>query len=184
MVKKVSLSFIFLLLLVASCEKDFYQLSMDRVPYSGTELKTNGCYYSNLRSDGRNINVAIFYRNGFCIHSTMDITRSEFEVKSKQDTLKYVKAFLEDKEVFKRFLNEPTSIGVFRIEGKDIEFETWENGYDVLTFSNYGKILNDSTFFINKFVQNQRGRKEYTVNLTYKFVEYSPKPDSISSFIK
>ena len=157
---------------------------MDRVPYSGTELKTNGYYYSNLRSNGRNISVAIFYRNGFCIHSIMDVTYSNFEVKSKQDTLEYIKRTLfEDKSVIQRFLNEPTSIGVFRIEGKDIEFETWENGYDVLTFSNYGKILNDSTFLINKFVSNQ-SRKEWAVNLTYKFVEYSPKPDSISSFIK
>ena len=158
---------------------------MDRVPYSGTELKTNGYYYSNLRSNGRNISVAIFYRNGFCIHSIMDVTYSNFEVKSKQDTLEYIKRTLfEDKSVIQRFLNEPTSIGVFRIEGKDIEFETWENGYNVLIFSNYGKILNDSTFLINKYVQNQRCRKEQAVNLTYKFVEYSPKPDSISSFIK
>ena len=81
------------------------------------------------------------------------------------------------------FMNTPSHIGVFTINKESIEFETWEAGRDIITFSNYGKILNDTTFSITKQVNNDNSKSDI-LNLIYKFKQYSSKPDSTNNFIK
>ncbi len=82
-----------------------------------------------------------------------------------------------------RFKNEPNHFGVFQINGTSLEFEEWENGYDVITFSNFCNILNDTTFLRTKYIENQTGT-EYSKKLLFHFRKFSPKPDSICPFIE
>lgn len=159
----------------ASCKKELHELSMTKTPYIGNELRIDGFYYSNLTS-ADDIGLAVFYRNGVCINVYTRIERA--------DTLSYIENdILLNESIISTFMNTPTNIGVFQIKTESIEFETWEAGRDIITFSNYGKILNDTTFLITKQVNNDSGKSE-SLNLTYRFKQFSPKPDSTNTFIK
>jgi len=171
---KTKIFTVILVLLLISCEKERQDLSMDKIPYTGDELRIDGYYYSNLTL-ADDIGVAVFYRDGFCINTWVKPIN--------QDTLSYIENnILFNDEFINKIKSIPTHIGVFKINAKSIEFETWEAGRDIITFSHYGEILNDTTFLITKQVNNDSG-KSYSEKLTYKFRQFSPKPDSTNTFI-
>ncbi len=164
-----------ILFIFVSCEKDLQELSLAKTPYTGDELRIDGYYYSNITSLN-DLGIAIFYRDGFCIHVFTDI--------ECQDTLSFIEnEILLNESLISNFINTPSNIGVFKINSEAIEFETWEDGRDIITFSNYGEILNDTTFLITKQVNNDSG-KSYSEKMTYYFKQFSPKPDSTSIYIK
>lgn len=166
---------LFMIIIFGCCKKQLHELSMNRTPYTSNELRIDGYYYSSLTS-ANDIGVAVFYRNGVCIHVYTRI--------DGQDTLRFVENnILLNESLINRFMNTPTSIGVFQINGESIVFETWEAGRDIITFSSYGEILNDTTFLITKQINNDSG-KSTTMNLTFRFKQFSPKPDSTNTFIK
>lgn len=158
----------------ASCEKELHKLSMVKTPYTGDELRIDGYYYSNQVFTDYN-GIAVFYRNGVCMNVFSRI--------ESQDTLSFIEnEILLNEALMSNFRNTPNHIGVFQINAKSIEFETWEAGRDIITFSNYGEILNDTTFLITKQVNNDSGKSE-SLNLKYRFRQFSPKPDSTNNFI-
>ena len=158
----------------ASCEKELHKLSMTKTPYAGNELRIDGYYYSNQVFTDYN-GIAVFYRNGVCMNVFSRI--------ESQDTLSFIEnEILLNEALRSNFRNTPNHIGVFQINAKSIEFETWEAGRDIITFSNYGEILNDTTFLITKQVNNDSGKSE-SLNLKYRFRQFSPKPDSTNNFI-
>lgn len=159
----------------ASCKKELHELSLTKIPYTGDELRIDGYYYSNQVFTDYN-GIALFYRDGVCMNV---YTRIE-----SQDTISFIEnEILLNETLMFNFRNTPNHIGVFQINKESIEFETWEAGRDIITFSNYGKILNDTTFLITKQVNNDSGKSE-SLNLTYRFKQFSPKPDSTNTFIK
>jgi hypothetical protein len=163
------------ILLFVSCEKELHDLSMDKNPYTGDELRIVGYYYTNLTS-ANDIGVAVFYRDGFCINTWVKPIN--------QDTLRYIEnEILLNSTFINKIKSIPTHIGVFQINAKSIVFETWEAGRDIINFSHYGEILNDTTFLITKQVNNDSG-KSSSEKLTYRFRQFSPKPDSTNNFIK
>jgi hypothetical protein len=173
-IKKISIVAV-MLLFCTSCKKELHELSMSKTPYTGNELRIDGYYYSNLTS-ADDIAIAVFYRDGVCINV---YTRVE-----GQDTISYIEnEILLNESIISTFMSTPTNIGVFHINTESIEFETWEAGRDIITFSNYGEILNDTTFLITKQVNNDSGKSE-TLNLIYRFREFSPKPDSTNNYVK
>lgn len=159
----------------ASCEKELHELSMSKTPYTGSELRIDGYYYSNQVYNNYN-GVAVFYRDGVCINVLTPIEGT--------DTLSFIENdILLNESLMSSFMTTPNHIGVFRINTESIEFETWEAGRDIITFSSFGEILNDTTFLIARQVNNDSGKSE-TLNLTYRFRQFSPKPDSTNTFIK
>jgi hypothetical protein len=146
---------------------------MQKTPYIGDELRVDGYYYSNPYYEN-DICVAVFYRDGFCIHTRI--------TPNGRDTLSYIEneILLNDKYISK-LKNDPAHIGVFRIINSDIEFEIWE--YRSWIFSHFGEIVNDTTFISNKR-KSHSTNKTYTENLTYRFKQFSPKPDSTNVYIK
>lgn len=175
MVIRLYTFFALILLSCASCEKDREELSLLKTAYSGNELRIDGYYYSNP-TPADDIGVAVFYRDGVCINV---YTRVE-----DQDTLSFIENdILLNPSIISNFMSTPTNIGVYQINAPSIVFETWEAGRDIITFSNYGWILNDTTFLITKQVNNNTGTATYD-NLTYHFRQFSPKPDSTNAFIK
>lgn len=171
----VVLMFFAMNLLFCSCEKERQELSMAKTPYTSNELRIDGYYYSNLTS-ADDIGVAVFYRDGFCINTWVKPVNS--------DTLSYIENEILLNDAFiNKIKSIPTHIGVFQISIKSIVFETWEAGRDIITFSNFGEILNDTTFLITKQVNNESGVTE-AMSLTYRFRQFSPKPDSTNIFIK
>src|SRR5690606_16273704 len=138
-------------------------------PYNGSELRIDGYYYSN-GTTANDIGVAIFYRDGTCIH--------EWGTPKNQDTISYIEnEILLNNSYIDQNKNIPNHIGVFQIKDESIKFEVWEAGRDIITFSHYGEILNDTSFLITKQVNNQSGKTSFE-KLVYRFVPFSPKPDS------
>lgn len=158
-----------------SCDKELHELSMSKTPYTGDELRIDGYYYSN-QTTTNDINIAVFYRDGVCIHMFAQI--------EGQDTLCFIEnEILLNESLMSTLWNMPTDIGLFKIETEAIELETWVAGRDITTFSFYGEILNDTTFLVTKWINNDSG-KSYSENLTYRFKQFIPKPDSTNNFIK
>ena len=171
----VVLMFFAMNLLFCSCEKERQELSMAKTPYTGNELRIDGYYFSNQVFTDY-IGIAVFYRNGICINVFTQI--------ESHDTISFIEnEILLNEGLMSNFWNTPNHIGVFLINKESIEFETWEAGRDIITFSNFGEILNDTTFLITKQVNNQSGATE-AMSLTYRFRQFSPKPDSTNIFIK
>jgi hypothetical protein len=159
----------------ASCEKELHELSMAKTPYTGDELRIDGYYYSN-QTTADDINLAVFYRDGVCIHMFARI--------ESQDTISFIEnEILLNGPLMFSLWNTPTDIGVFKINTEYIELESWVAGRDITTFSFYGEILNDTTFLVTKWTNNDSG-KSHSENLTYRFRQFSQKPDSTNTFIK
>lgn len=159
----------------ASCEKERATLRMSKTPYTGNELRIDGYYYSSLTS-ANDVGVAVFYRDGVCIHTYATI--------ENEDTLSTIeKDILLNSDFINLLMTTPTHIGVFKISGTLIEFETWSAARDITTFSHFGDIINDTTFMLKERINNEQGHS-HKENLTYHFQEFSPKPDSTNRFIK
>ena len=172
MVKKNAL--LMLIPFFTSCffDTSLFDMEMDKAPYTGDELRIDGYYYSDLVYE-EYIRVAVFYRDGFCIHTSF--------VPKTQDTLTNIEnEILLNDAYISKLKNSPSHIGVFRIINPDIEFEAWE--YRNTTISHFGKIINDTTFVINKRI-NRRNNAVLTENRTYKFKQFDAKPDSISKYV-
>lgn len=174
MVKKILL--IIAVLLFGSCDTSLQYLTMFKTPYTGDDLRIDGYYYSSPINENY-IRVAVFYRDGFCFHTSIN--------PKNQDTLNCIENEILLNDAFiSKLKNAPAHIGVFRIGNSLIEFEAWE--YRSWTYTYFGKIINDTTFIINKRVYRSSSKSNitYDENTTYRFRQFSPKPDSTNVFIK
>ena len=163
------------IILLTGCDTRLHELTMRKTPYYGNELRIDGYYYSNMDEYNNSISVAVFYRDGFCINTHVDSPVN-------QDTLGYIEnEILLNNTYIAKMKREPFHIGVFQIMYPDIQFEIWEFRSWPFTYS--GNIVNDTTFIINKRMDNRAG-KSYSENLTYRFKQFSQKPDSTNNFVK
>lgn len=180
MIKSGLLFFVIIALSAGSCSKNNIPVPLTKVEYTGNQLRTDGYYYS---VDEDYLYVTVLYRDGFCIQPCTKKTNVV-----GLDTLNHIDNLLQNNNYISRLKDFPMQIGVFKINDIVIEIEIWNDagriiGGDVLnTFSYYGKILNDTTFFVYKSVDNEDD-KTYTEDLTYHFVKYDSKPDSTNRFI-
>ena len=157
---------IILVLVLSSCEKVFQdEFSIQRTDYTGTELRIDGYYYSEtFEPPYTNYCMAksFFYRNGVklgaCSYDTTAMSVDEYFATLKKNKLNWY---------------------VFKIEGNTITIEGWDNLTQ--TFKEYGEILNDTTFRINRIERSGRTDKS---NSIFHFKQFAPKPDSTNSFIK
>ena len=175
------LSAIVLAVVFSSCKKMFEdeELSMERVDYTGTELRTDGYYYYRYQYyDSREDSLYdcfipwILYRNGV---STYGYVYDYSEVERLEDGFRNGTYSDKMKEHKDRWL-------VFRISGNTIEFERWDHkGFRLITYKQYAEIINDTTF---KLVKEYYNGKEIEIVMTFHFKQFAPKPDSTNSFIK
>jgi len=162
------------ILLLTGCDTKLRYLTMTKTPYFGDELRIDGYYYSTPDPYDGQIGIAIFYRDGFFMHPWGKPTH--------QDTLGYIEnEILLNNAYIAKLKSDPDHIGVFQIMDPDIQFEIWQFRNE--TVSRFGKIVNDTTFIINKGVSNRTG-KAFSENLTYRFQQFSQKPDSTNNFVK
>jgi hypothetical protein len=173
-------SFIFMLIsvfvttLLTGCNKD-YELEMLRQEYAGNELRTDGYYEYKYYPSENNHSYAIFlYRNG--VWMTV-IGRDVNGVHDESEDR------LTDEEFISHIKKTKTCWFIFQIKGKDITVQGWEhntgNGRRILT--RYGKILNNTTFELNREIIDNKSR---VINQLYEFRKFSPKPDSTNNYIK
>ena len=180
MIKSGLLFFVIIALSAGSCSKNNIPVPLTKVEYTGSQLRTDGYYYSVDEDD---LYVTVLYRDGFCIQPCTKIT-NVFGL----DTLNHIDNLLQNNNYISELKEYPLQIGVFKINNTDIEIEVWNDagriiGGDILnTFTDCGKILNDTTFFLYKSTSNETN-ETYTEDLTYHFVKYDSKPDSTNRFV-
>lgn len=168
-----------IVILLGSCKKNKFvkddELSIQRTNYTGNQLRINGYYYQLI--DGALYGVYCFYANGVIQHLGDGYKLSEL---AGFEQLITTKDFNDKSKAVKYFW------GVFKIEGNSIQFERWypsEPPYKAYVRS--GTILNDSTFKITESYRMQGGQKTEVTSLneTYHFKKFSPKPDSTNAFV-
>ncbi len=158
-------------------EDEYYTL--EKRPYTGTEIKTNGYFYSYENSEGvydnTGISVLVFYKDGTSIHFG---TRGN-NVDVENDVFKENPLWLK---------NNKNLWGIFNIDNDTIRIEGLNSDGRVRAYM-YTEIViikNDTTICLIR-VQSSTGKAAttpYIKNTTYHFKQFSPKPDSTNVFIK
>ena len=187
MIKKTCIFVIGVMLMISCSKKTIEPLRMDKASYTGNELRIDGYYYSDIEviesnlSISKLVNFAVFYRDGFCI--LMAVSAKDGDIPGYIET-----EFLLNDSFISKWKAVPNGIGVFKIVKADIELELWNYsgggvGSPITTFSYYGNVLDDTTFYFRKWVNNYTNRT-YSKDLTFHFKPFSPKPDSTNVYIK
>lgn len=171
---------IVLLLVIQSCRK--LGLCHDaelnnKVAYKGTELRTDGYYYTDYDAGNGTSRqaVEILYTNGVIMRPG-----------STDSSAELIQEFLDGKVSG----NEKVRYnwGVFFINGNEITIENWPPTFTGCSPKEQttGQILNDTTFTLTKQVtKNNKGKvqRELTLNETYHFRKLTVKPDSTNEIV-
>ena len=155
------------MLFLLSCNKDCKDnnLSMERINYSGDEIRTNGYYYYVVRSEFDpkiSYQLLFIYRNG-----------TVFQNGGAGQTLNDVEKHISDGSLHSMYHDHKPSWGLYRVFNDSISVEQWGvtqcGGHP--TYNYPLKIINDTTLLMKS-------------NDTFVYREFTPKLDSINDFIK
>jgi hypothetical protein len=144
------------------------ELSLERRPYLGEELRLDGYYYrSYTTSEGTRYTAYLLYRDGVIRYggNSVDLATIEEKIALPAD---------------RRY-----DWGVFHVDGDRIKFEMWfppTKGY-TSAYLRSGHVLNDTTFVITE-LRRARGGERSSLEETYRFRAFSPKPDSTNPYVQ
>jgi hypothetical protein len=153
------------------------ELSIQRTPYTGNQLRINGYYYQKY-GDPEKLTVYFLYENGILLYAG-----SGYEMSKMNE--------FENKFASNQFIEKRKDVkfcwGLFNIDSTNIMFERWypsERPYKA--YIRAGEILNDTTFVITQSYRMKSGKKTEIRDRseTYQFKQFDPKPDSTNKFIK
>jgi len=158
--------------MMAGCSFDpltgYEELTLEQRSYDGDALRLDGYYYRTYStSEGERHTAYFFYRDGAVRYGGNSQTLDTLESK--------VNLYGDARRDW----------GLFQVNGDIIAFERWypSSGAYVHAFIRSGQILNDTTFVITE-LRRSGGGEEQTVDETYHFRPFAPKPDSTSSFLQ
>ncbi len=156
----------FLLLVIGSCVA-LKPMKMKRAENLSEKFRLDG-YYVQCSNEGNGYyrQVKIFYRNGVMIN---------FDGKFEQNCIAETNRYLQRNDL--NLTSVPYWLGIYQVIRNDsLVLESWySTDYYYPTIQSAGKILNDTTLLIEY--------PKYPID-TFRFVEFSPKPDSTNKFIK
>ena len=166
-----------LIVLLYSCKDE--ELRMQRIPYTGSELRTDGYYYH--QTDKYICDIIFLYRNGIIIrafwHWDINNPIEDFE----QDIIKRYNELHKSQHEW----------GVFQVKDDKIEYEMFTGPGLVFcgmaVYRSLGYIENDTVFSIKQILQTHScGASPIfsTPDNKYYFRSFSQKPDSTNSWIK
>lgn len=160
--------FLGIVLALFSCQESFY---LAKQPYQGNNLKLNGYYYS---LDNNYVELFFLYKNGVIYRGGSGTVQKENIANNKiKDITQYFYSNTKSK----------TNWGVFRVSNNNIEYDMRYPRADAPVYRRKGIILNDSTFIIKSYSKPD-GKEYHSLDITYHFKQFSPKPDSTNDFIK
>jgi hypothetical protein len=144
------------------------KLSMQRMDYTGNELRTDG-YYEHFFSEGKSYGTFL-YRNG----TILNIPGKEGDYSEKR---------FFDPQFIEQIKGKKYSWSVFVINDEKIIIQGWgdSGGGGMPTVTKYGNIINDTTFVLTKSIVYN---KERFMNEIYRFKQFTNKPDSTNIYIK
>ena len=155
----------------SGCYSDNPEFVMKHVDYEGHELRIDGYYYHQGKhvSGSNQTHVIFLFKNGLMLNPYPDSTHDISEVEQ---------ILVRQYEHFKKYNNR---WGIFVINGNRLEYEMYDaEGGSVIRY--VGRIDNDTTFNLLQSVHHHFG--VLSVDKIFHFKKFSPKPDSIKSFIK
>ena len=152
-------------------------LNLDRQEVEADNLRLDGFYYGNsfqTFEGATKYNLMVLYTNGIVIDPG---AASEGQLESQ---IELISANINTIST-----SSKSTYGVFQIHGSEILLEKWrfgQCGHDVDLFE--GEIVSDTVFKFNKLTTETETRViTEEIDHTYIFHAYSPKPDSLNSFI-
>lgn len=165
---KNKLIFIFFILILISCLKPIDdKLTLSRIDYTGTELRTKG--YFLCSQDGQK-EVIFLYRNGIMYSAG---------ISNNDNTDSAVSRLSNMERVPSKF-----SFGVFLVDSNSLKMESWiATPCFLQTRLNEGVIVNDSTFILTSVVRPKDNSNNEKIQVEFNFHPYPIKPDSTNSFI-
>ena len=169
LIKKIICLIVFSIL--SGCYDDNPDFVMKRVDYEGHELRIGGYYYCQDKhvSGSNQTHVIFLFRNGLILNPYPDSTHDLIEVEQ---------ILVRQYEHLKKYNNR---WGLFVINGNRLEYEKYDaEGGTVIRY--VGSIENDTTFYLLQSVHHHFG--VLSEEKIFHFKKFSPKPDSIKSFIK
>ena len=181
---KYKFCIIVFLFFLNACIKDFFikdkDFSMKVLPYTGNELKIDGYFYKKI-DDEKSI-FLVLYTNGVQFGGNGMITPT-IEIEGKLRDTGYISYLRDCRPCWSPF---EVNNNVLRFEFYDIF-----KGTNWHTCFAHCKILNDTTFTVEKITFSKTGKK---VNVEregssscmlgeFHFKQFSPKPDSTNNFI-
>lgn len=154
-----------------------YELTIDKEPYLGNELRIDGYYYYqyDVNENEKYTIVLFFYRNGV-VFTANTFTTENFDIIEKFYLDGEHESFIKDRDVW----------STFKVNKDTLIYETWEPprvSIGPTPIKHYCEIINDTTYRVYK-------RKHYSesefeeVSETYHFRKFDHKPDSTNNFIK
>lgn len=187
---------IFLSFLLCTGCSSYEPLVFNKEIYSNSNLKTDGYFYFFSNEDmGKNYTTKIYdsfilYQNGVFYN----VSHSGYEkVTNIESRLKLIDdAVLNKVTREKEYINTRPNWGVFKINNSKIEIENWtfaSGGGDYPTMRKIGEIINDTTIHFHTLIGVHplnvgQKKKEVSIDETYHFRKFSPKPDSTNKWIK
>jgi hypothetical protein len=163
------------LLTFVSCRKQ--ELHLKKTNYMGN-LRLDGYYFRKEVFDGQETGVPFFlFKNGIILNI------GGFDINNQSQWEQTINGLeIETAQNYK------PAWGIFVVEGNIIKFEKWypNSSRNLPAYVREGTILNDSTFKITESYRlTKRGNKKEREEISeiYRFVQFSPKPDSTNSFI-
>ncbi len=165
---------LFLIFVLGSCNDSL--LLLDREEFIETSLKLGGYYYSPFKTHSGDRFITYFlYKNGVLLYGGSPLV-NEIHVRENE---------YKDGTYGDYTKGNKTDWGVFQIKEDSIVIERWgaTSGYSLKTAMYYGEILNDTTFLMKKYKSNYGGGIQ-SIQDTFYFRSFSPKPDSTNNYIK
>ena len=169
------------IVMLSSCTKKHDEskddkLILAKIPYSGTELKINGVYYTySTIEPTKKAGPTFFYNNGFFL---------TFGCGNDTELIQCINEVSNNNWA----QNSKSGWGLFEIEGTSLYYERWypkSFGSIYKVFSHECEILNDTTYLVKKkyrLVNGQQTEVSFP-NHTYHFVQFQNKPNSDNNFI-
>ena len=143
---------------------------MKRVPYEGNELRIDGYYYHQRNDFGEKTDIYFLFRNGVIYYEPYSYSTNDLNEVEQMIIRHY------EHELFKH----PNGWGIFEINGNRLEYETY---FSLCGLTRYiGRIENDTTMHLLQSIEDLSGIS--SEDKIFHFKKFSPKPDSIKSFIK
>ncbi len=167
------LAFILFGLVLLSCKKD-KPMELQKTPYFGSELKTNGYYYSSVIDDEgvQRYAIVVLYRDGTFLFPGIE--------REHNTSLSEIEAEIVNGNAYANSADRKLAWGLFLVDNDELTVENW---FPVLfrgmhTVQSRAIIENDSTFTVQP-----NDKKGGWPERTYYFKAFSPKPDSTNAFI-
>jgi hypothetical protein len=157
---------------VSSCTKGIFsddKFVTNKTEYTGTQLRIDGYYQSKSEVEDYYY-LYVFYRNGIVLLPGVSNTPSPY-------IMKFVDNFNHEIKTF---------WGLFIIGNGEITIEYYKSKMveGLPAYIRTGEILNDTTFVLKEEKRSKDGSELKSIDETYHFRKFNPKPDSTNSFLK